>query len=282
MFGGLIRVSIGLSLCFRQHEADKIPSEPLTFSYTIGSLDQERSMPVLWKSASVWILLFGMVTLSGSARAGGGFLDMFDEGESSAAAKDRAFEGKVYDLLEQQAGVASRYVQVTRFGNIIVITGEVKESAHATVIDGLVLEAAGIKRETQAGSTVVPKKKRECGGRAATGNTKRRMIVTGKKDCSSLRSDEPEQAKGKVYNHLSVAAPDMAMKVAAANLLLAEAVSELVDAGYTLVLDRAAMRTASQDGVLYILGNLGEVQRTRIKAVLMSLPDVRDVTFYTE
>ncbi len=239
-------------------------------------------MPVLWKSASVWILLFGMVTLSGLVRADSGFLDMFDEGESSAAAKDRAFEGKVYDLLEQQAGVVSKYVQVTRFGNIIVITGEVKESAHATVIDGLVLEAAGIKRETQAGSTVVPEKKRECGGRAATGNTKRRMIVTGKKDCSSLRSDEPGQAKGKVYNHIAVAASDTAKKVAAANLLLAEAVLELVDAGYTQVLDRAAMRMAAQDGVLYILGNLGEMQRKRIKAVLVSLPGVRDVTFYTE
>jgi len=239
-------------------------------------------MPILWKSASVWMLLIGMVTLSGSIRAGEGFLNMFDEGESSSAARDRAFEGKVYDLLEQQAGVVSKYVQVTRFGNIIVITGEVKESAHATVIDGLVLEAAGIKRETQAGSTVVPEKKRECGGRAATGNTKRRMIVTGKKDCSSLRSDEPGQAKGKVYNHIAVAASDTAKKVAAANLLLAEAVLELVDAGYTQVLDRAAMRTAAQDGVLYILGSLGEVQRTRIKAVLMSLPGVRGVTFYTE
>jgi hypothetical protein len=239
-------------------------------------------MPVLWKSASVWLLLLGMVTLSASTRADGGLLDMFDEGGSSPAAKDRAFEGKVYDLLEQQAGVVARYVQVTRFGNIIVITGEVKESAHATVIDGLVLDAAGIKRETQAGSTVVPEKNRECGGRAVAGNAKRRMIVTGKKDCSSLRSDESRQAKGRVYNHLAVAASDMAMKVAAANLLLAKAASELVDAGYTQVLDRSVMRMTAQNGVLYILGNLGEMQRKRIKAVLKSYPGVRDVTFYTE
>ena len=259
-----------------------IPSEPLLFRYTIDSLDQERSIPMFWRSAGFWILLFGMVTLSGSIRADRGFLDMFDEGESSSAAQDRAFEGKVYDLMEQQAGAVSRYVQVTRFGNIIVISGEVKDSAHATVIDGLVLEAAGIKRETQAGSTVVPEKKRECGGRAVTGNTKRRMIVTGKKDCSSLRSDKPEQAKGKVYNHIAVAASDTAKKVAVANLLLAEAVLELVDAGYTQVLDRAAMRMVAQDDVLYILGSLGEMQRTRIKAVLMSLPGVRGVTFYIE
>lgn len=237
---------------------------------------------MFWRTASAWILLFGMVALSGSIRADGGFLDMFNEGESSSAAQDRVFESKVYDLLERQAGAVSRYVQVTRFGNIILITGEVKDSAHAMVIDGLVLEAAGIKRETQAGSTVVPEKKRECGGRAATGNTKRRMIVTGKKDCSSLHSDKPEQAKGKVYNHIAVAASDTAKKVAAANLLLAEAVLELVDAGYTQVLDRAAMRMAAQDGVLYILGSLGEMQRTRIKAVLMSLPGVHGVTFYTE
>jgi hypothetical protein len=237
---------------------------------------------MFWRSASVWILLFGMVTLSGLVRADSGFLDMFDEGGASSAAKDRAFEGKVYDLLERQAGAVAKYVQVTRFGNIIVITGEVKESAHATVIDGLVLEAAGIKRETQTGSTVVPEKKRECGGRAATGNAKRRMIVTGKKDCSSLRSDEPDQAKGRVYNHLAVSGSDPAMKVAAANLLLAEAVLELVDAGYTQVLDRAVMRLVVQDGVFYILGSLGENEHARIKTVLKSFPGVRNVKFYTE
>ena len=38
-------------------------------------------MPVLWKSASVWMLLFGVVILSASIRADGGLLDMFDEGE---------------------------------------------------------------------------------------------------------------------------------------------------------------------------------------------------------
>lgn len=237
---------------------------------------------MLWKSILVWIMLLGVAILSGSIQADGDFRDLFDRGKPSSATQDRAFEGKVYDLLEQQAGVASRYVQVTRFGNIIVITGEVKDSAHATVIDGLVLDAAGIKRETHADTTVVPKKDRECGGKPVAGNAKRRLIVTGKKDCSSLRSDEPGQARGRVYNHLGVAAPDPSRKVAAAKLLLAEAVVELVDAGYAQVLDRAVMRMVAQDGVLYILGSPGEVERTRINAVLMALPGVSDVRFYAE
>ena len=237
---------------------------------------------MLWKSASVWILLFDMVTLSGSVRADGDFWDIFDERQQSPAAQDRIFEGKVYSFLEQQAGAKAKYVQVTRFGNIIVITGEVKNSAEAALIDGLVLEAAGIQRETQAGSTVVPEKDRECGGKAASGNAKRKMIVTGKKDCSSLRSDEPKQARGKVYNHLAVEASDPSMKIAAANLLLANVVLELVDAGYTQVLDHAAMRLVVQGDAFYILGSFGEVENTRIKAVLLSFPGVRDVTFYTE
>ena len=259
-----------------------IPSESLTFRYTIGSPDMERSTRMLWKSSSTWILLFAMVVLSGSIRADWGFSGVLDEDQPSPAAHDHAFEGKAYNLMEQQAGSAALYVQVTRFGNTIVITGEVKDSADARMIDELVLNAAGIKRETNAGSVVVPEKDRECGGRAATGNAKRRMIVTGKKDCSSLRSDEPEQARGRVYNHLALAAPDPSMKVAAAKLLLAETAMELVDAGYTQVLNRAVMRMATQDGVLYILGSLGDVERTRINTVLTSFPGINDVRFYTE
>ena len=237
---------------------------------------------MLWKSASTWILLFTLAALSGPARPDWGFSGVLDEEQPSPAAHDYAFEGKAYHLLEQQIGPAARYVQVTRFGNTIVITGEVKDSADARLIDELVLKAAGIKRETNAGSTVVPEKDKECGGKPATGNAKRRMIVTGKKNCSSLRSDKPDQARGRVYNHLALAAPDPSMKVAAANLLLAETAVELVDAGYIQVLNRAVMRMAAQDSVLYILGSLGDVERTRINAVLMSFPGIKDVRFYTE
>ncbi len=237
---------------------------------------------MLRKSILAWTLLSGIVTLSGSIQAEGGFFNEPGGKQLSPAAQDRVFAARVYSLLDQETGPVAKHVQVTRFGNTIVITGEVENSAHATVIDGLVLESAGIKRETQAGSAVVPEKDRECGGKPATGNAKRRLIVKGKKDCSSLRSDEPGQARGRVYNHLAVAALDPSRKVAAAKLLLAEAVVELVDAGYTQVLDRAVMRMVAQDGVLYILGGLGEVEYTRINAVLMAFPGVSDVRFYAE
>ena len=163
---------------------------------------------MLWKSAGAWILLLSLLISSGSIRADWGFSGMLEDVQPSLAAHDHAFEGKVYHLMEQNAGPEARYVRVIRFGNTIVITGEVKDSADARMIDELVLNAAGIKRETNTGSTVVPEKDRECGGRPATGNAKRRMIVTGKKDCSSLRSDEPDQARGRVYNHLALAASD--------------------------------------------------------------------------
>jgi hypothetical protein len=231
---------------------------------------------MLRKSVCVWVLLFGMVALSGS-------LQSAEVQEVSPAALDRLFEGQVYLHVDQQVGSAARHVQVSRFGNTIVITGEVENAAHAKVIDELVLDAAGIKRETPAGATVVPENSRECGGRRASGgNVKRRQIVSGNRDCSSLRSDQTGQAKGRVYNHLGVAASDPAWDVAVANLLLAEATVELVDAGFTQVLDRAVMRMVAQNGTLYILGNLDKMDRTRIKTVLKAFPGVRDVRFYTE
>lgn len=234
------------------------------------------------KSAFSRVLLFGALVLSGPILAVEDFSNIFDRNKLSPAAQDRAFEGKAYLLLDQLADTAAKYVQLTRFGNTIVITGEVENSTQAKAIDALVLDAAGIKRETPAGTVVVPEKDRACGGKPAMGNVKRRMIVKGNKDCSSLRGAEPGQARGRVYNHLGVAAPQPAMKVAESNLLLAGTVLELVDSGHEEVLDRAVMRLVAQDGELYILGKLGETERTRIKAVLMALPGVRGVRFYTD
>ena len=234
---------------------------------------------MLRKSVCAWILLFGMVALSGSIQAAG------EAGvkQPSPAALDRLFEGEAYLHLDQQVGSVARYVQVTRFGNTIVISGEVENAAHAKVIDMLVLDAAGVKRETSSGNTVVPIKNKQCGGRAASGgNVKRRQIVSGNRDCSSLRSDQPGQVKGKVYTHLGVTASDRPWKAAVANLLLAETVVELVDAGFPQALDRAEMRMVAQNGTLYILGNLDKMDRTRIKTVLKAFPGVRDVRFYTE
>ena len=244
--------------------------------------DLENPIRMLSKSICALMLSFTMASLSGAVQAEGGSPGNPAGNKQSDAALDRSFESEVYRLLEQQAGSAARYVQVTRFGNTIVITGEVEKSADAKKIDGLVLKAAGIKRETPAGSKVVAEKNRGCGGKPATGNAKRKLIVTGKKDCSSLRSDESAQASGSFYNHLAVGAPDAPNKVATTNLLLAETVVELVDAGHAEVLDRAVMRMVAQDGMLYIIGSQEDTERTRIKAMLMALPDVVDVVFYTE
>jgi cell division protein FtsX len=74
----------------------------------------------------------------------------------------------------------------------------------------------------------------------------------------------------------------MPWKVAVSDLLLAETVVELVDAGFPQVLDRAEMRMVAQNGTLYILGNLDKMDRTRVKTVLKAFPGVRDVRFYTE
>ena len=237
---------------------------------------------MLLKSTCIWILLFAALTLSGPILADEDYSNLFEGKQSTLAAQDRAFESKVYLLIDQLADSIARYVQVTRFGNTIVITGEVEKSSYSTGIDVLILDAAGIKRETPGGTAVVPTKNRDCGGKPAIGNVKRRQIVKGNKDCSSLRGDARGQARGMVYNHLAVGAPAPALKIAKANLLLAETVLELVDSGHAEVLDRAAMRMVVQDGVLYILGNPGETERTRIKAVLMALPNVRGVRFYPE
>ncbi len=237
---------------------------------------------MLWRKTCNSILLSGALTLSGPMLADEGILNFSDGGKASPAAQDRAFEARAHRLLDQLADSAARYVTVTRFENTIIITGEVKSSSDASVVDALVLDAAGIKRETPAGSMVMPARDRECGGKPAMGNVKRRQTVKGDRDCSSLRGGEPGKARGRVYNHLAVGASDPPMKVARTNLLLAETMLELVDAGHPEVLDRAAMRMVAQDGVLYILGKPGDTERTRIKAMLMALPGVTGVSFYPE
>ena len=127
---------------------------------------------MLRKSVCAWIVLFGMMALSGSIHAAG------EEGVSPAV-QDRLFESEVYHHMDQQVGLVARYVQVTRFGNNIVITGEVENAAYSKVIDMLVLDAAGVKRDTSSGNTVVPIKNKGCGGRPASGgNVKRRQIVS--------------------------------------------------------------------------------------------------------
>jgi len=217
----------------------------VTFRYTSGLPCQENTIRMLWRKTCNSILLSGALTLPGSILADEGISDFSDAGKASPAAQDRAFEGKVHRLLDQLADSAARYVTVTRFGNTILITGEVKSSSDANVVDALVLAAAGIRRETPAGSVVMP-------------------------------------GRDRVYNHLAVGASDPPMKVAKTNLLLAETMLELVDAGHPEVLDRAAMRMVAQDGVLYILGKPGDTERTRIKAMLMALPGVTGVSFYPE
>ena len=247
----------------------------VTIRYTIHLPEKEASIPMLWNKSFSWLLLSAALALSGAIRAD-------DDKQLSPAAQDRTFENMGYLLLDQEAGAAARYVRLTRFKNTILITGEVENSSHASVIDALVLDAAGIKRETPAGTTVVPKKHRECGGKPVTGNVKRQQIVKADRDCSSLQSDASGQSRGRVYNHLSVAAPDPSMKLAQSNLLLAETALELVEAGHPEVMDRSVMRMVAQDGVLYILGSVDETGRARIRAMLMALPGVRDVRFYAE
>jgi len=223
------------------------------------------------------LLLLCCLSVAAPAAAGWGL----QEEPLPASELDRAFEVEVYHLLQQRlGGEAVRYVRITRFGNTLLLTGAVPDAAVRDEVDAVVLEAAGIRREEPDTSEVVPVRTRDCGGKPVIGNVRRKQIVSGDKDCSALRAEPKAEATGQLYNHIELVASDPARHVAAADVLAAQARLALVEAGYLQALDREAMRIAAQGGVLYVLQPEG-VAQSAIQAVLLRLPGVMGVRFYT-
>lgn len=195
---------------------------------------------------------------------------------------DRAFELEAYHLLTQRLGLdATRYVRVTRFGNTILLTGTARSAAERAQVEELLLEVAGIRRETPDSAVVVPRRSRDCGDRPVLGNARRRQIVRGGEDCSALRAEDEAPATGRLYNQLGNAAADPDRELAAADLLAARARYALVEAGYPQALDRERMRLASQGSLLYVLLRPDARLQEQVRAVLLRLPGVTDVQFYT-
>jgi hypothetical protein len=144
------------------------------------------------------------------------------------------------------------------------------------------MEVAGIRREAPGTAGVVPERTRNCGGRVVTGNARRKQIVDTKADCSALRTAPDEPATGRLFNHLDLISSEPDRQIAAADMLAAQARFELVEAGYTRALDRDAMRLASQGSMLYVLMRPDPALQSEIRAILLQVPGVTDVRFYTE
>jgi len=212
-------------------------------------------------------------------------LPIFTAQSQEPAALDRAFECEVqrrlYEHADRLHGVDA---VVTRFGNTIVITGQARDAGDRERLDQLVLATAGTTREQQNSPVVVPARTRGCEGKALASNTKRKLIVKTGKDCSSLRTNEDVQvpATGRVFNHIAVASPDPVKQRASAGLLAAQASMSLIDAGVIDAMDRRLIRLVAQDGVMYVLGDMGAALQAEIRTVLMQLAGVGDVRFYVE
>ena len=196
---------------------------------------------------------------------------------------DRAFELEVYHLLTRRLGLdTTRYVRLTRFGNTILITGVVPGDTAREQVEDVVLEVAGIRREAPGTTGVVPVRTRNCGGKVMTGNARRKQIVDNSADCSALRAAPEETARGRLFNHLDTISSGPERQIVAADMLAAQARYALVDAGYTRVLDRDVMRLASQGAMLYVLMRPDPDVQSEMRAVLLQVPGVADVQFYTE
>jgi hypothetical protein len=213
----------------------------------------------------------------------------FDGQKLTPAGMDRAFECKVQRLLDERYGGAGDVlIEVSRFGNAIVITGEVADTASRKQVDQLVLDAAGIARKEADSVTAIPANTRACDGKPLLANTKRKSIVKTSKDCSSLRPGEPQTdskqtaLQGQVFNHLAVASDRPARQHAESELLTARARVALIDAGVGSSVDSSVMKLVAQDGTLFVLGNLDAAMQAEIKTVLMGLPGVRHTQFYIE
>jgi hypothetical protein len=200
-----------------------------------------------------------------------------------ASELDRAFELEVYHRLTRRLGLeTTRYVRITRFGNTILITGMVPGEKAREAVEEVVLEVAGIRREAADTAGVVPERTRNCGGRVVTGNARRKQIVDSKADCSALRAAPDEPATGRLFNHLDLISSEPDRQTAAADMLAAQARFALVEAGYTQALDHDVLRLASQGAMLYVLMRPDPALQSEMRAVLLQVPGVTDVRFYTE
>jgi len=200
-----------------------------------------------------------------------------------ASELDRGFELEVYHLLTRRLGLdTTRYVRITRFGNTILITGMVPGEADREKVEDVVLEVAGIRREVPGTAAVVPARTRNCGGKVVTGNARRKQILDSNADCSALRAAPEEPATGRLFNHLDLISSEPDRQTAAADMLAAQARYALVEAGYTRALDRDVMRLASQGSMLYVLARPEPALQSEMRAVLLQVPGVTDVRFYTE
>jgi len=200
-----------------------------------------------------------------------------------ASELDRAFELETYHLLTRRLGLeATRYVRITRFGNTILITGVVPDDTGRGRVEEVVLEVAGIRREAPGTAGVVPERTRNCGGKSVIGNVRRKQIVDSNADCSALRATPDEPATGRLFNHLDLISSEPDRQIAAADMLAAQARFALVEAGYTQALDRDVLRLASQGSLLYVLMRPDPGLQAEMRAVLLRVPGVTDVRFYTE
>lgn len=236
---------------------------------------------LLSRSLFVWVLLFAVNI---SAQAAWGLPEMF-EGVLQPDAMDRAFECEVMQLMDRQADQLEGVdAVVTRFGNTIVISGYAQNQTARNRVDQLVLEVAGITRKDQDDATVVPASTLACDGKLVPANTKRRSIVKPGRDCSSLRAESGKQdeATGRVFNHMLVAAADPSKQRARAELLAAQARMALLDSAVVDAMDGNLVRLVAQQGVIYVLGGLDADQQSAIRTLLEGLPDVTAVQFYVE
>ncbi|MGD8875990.1 MAG: hypothetical protein PVH38_12650, partial [Gammaproteobacteria bacterium] len=200
-----------------------------------------------------------------------------------ASELDRAFELEAYHLLTRRLGLeTTRYVRITRFGNTILITGMVPGEEAREKVETVVMEVAGIRREAPGTAGVVPERTHNCGGRVVTGNVRRKQIVDSKADCSALRATPDEPATGRLFNHLELISSEPDRQTAAADMLAAQARYRLVEAGYMRALDRDVMRLASQGSTLYVLMRPDPALQSEMRTVLLQVPGVTDVHFYTE
>jgi hypothetical protein len=196
---------------------------------------------------------------------------------------DRAFELEVYHRLTSRLGLdTTRYVRITRFGNLMLITGTVPGEAARERVEEVVMEVAGIRRDAPGTADVVPARTRNCGGRVMTGNARRKQIVDSNADCSALRATPEEPATGRLFNHLDALGSEPDRQTAAADMLAAQARYALVEAGYPQSLDRDVMRLASQGSMLYVLMLPDAALQSEMRAVLLQVPGVTDVRFYSE
>jgi len=224
------------------------------------------------------VLTVSLIALPAAPRAQWSLFGSGGPGEGIPHLEDWRFELDVSAMLLAEPDVARETrVEVTRFGDTILLTGEAPSATLRERVDSLVLKQAGLKRPVAGGSRAVADRTQGCGGKQGAANARRRFNLGANRPCSPVVEDEQEAG---FHNQIRIRPPKSASERAADELLAAQIRRRLAVHGYAGVMDPERLRLVVQDASVYLLGVVDAEEDKRLAAAIGAMSGVGEVFIY--